>query len=217
MARGDADAGRAHPVPTWSAIVLAGGRGARLGGADKPGLLLGGRTLVEAVASAAATAGASQIVVVGPPRPELTAAVPLARCVIEEPAGSGPVPALRAGLALITSPWLALLAGDLPFLRERHLLVLLRAAGPGAGAVLADDAGEPQWLAGCWRESSLRTALAGYHGTSLRGLLAPLRPAEITIPEPGEPPAWLDCDTAHDLAIARTWAADSGLPREGTR
>jgi molybdopterin-guanine dinucleotide biosynthesis protein A len=212
--RADADQ---SPPRTWAAIVLAGGRGTRLGGADKPGMVLAGRTLVTAVTDAAARAGASDIVVVGPPRPELTAAVPIARCVTEQPVGSGPVPALRAGLDAVAAPWIVLLAGDLPFLRERHLLALLRAAGPGDGAAMTDDAGIPQWLASCWRAGALRAALAGYPGSSLRGLLAPLRPVMLRISEPGQPPAWLDCDTAQDLAIAQTWAADAGLPREGTR
>ena len=213
----DADADMPPPVRAWAAIVLAGGRGVRLGGADKPGLVLGGRTLVAAVAAAAAAAGACDIIVVGPPRPELAAAVPLARCVSEEPARSGPVPALRAGLAIVTAPWIALLAADLPFLRDRHLLALLQAAGPVGGAALADADGTPQWLASCWRAGTLRTALARYHGSSLRGMLAPLRPVMVRISEPGEPPAWFDCDTAQDLAIAQTWAAGTGLPREGTR
>jgi molybdopterin-guanine dinucleotide biosynthesis protein A len=204
------------PLRTWAAIVLAGGRGTRLGRIDKPAMVLGGRTLVAAVVDAAACAAAHDIVVVGPPRPELTAAVPIARCLTEQPAGCGPVPALRAGLDAVAAPWIVLLAADLPFLRERHLLALLRAAGPGGGAVLADDAGRPQWLASCWQAGMLRAALAGYQGSSLRGLLAPLRAVMIRISEPGEPPAWLDCDTAQDLAIAQTWAAVAGLPREGT-
>ena len=37
-------------------MVLAGGRAARLGGADKPGLMIGGRPLLDAVAGAAVAA-----------------------------------------------------------------------------------------------------------------------------------------------------------------
>ena len=205
----DADADMPPPVRAWAAIVLAGGRGVRLGGADKPGLVLGGRTLVAAVAAAAAAAGACDIIVVGPPRPELAAAVPLARCVSEEPARSGPVPALRAGLAIVTAPWIALLAADLPFLRSAQLLTLLAEAELQAapGALLVDDQRRPQWLVSCWRSGRLRSELASYRGASLGGVLGPLRPAEVSITQsPGQPPPWLDCDTGADLAAARAFA-----------
>ena len=95
---------------------------------------------------------------------------------------------------------MAVLAADLPFLRAAHLRTLLAAAAAAAagrdGAVLTDDGGRAQWLAGCWRTGALRRAAAGYQGSSLHGLLAPLRPASVSVPPgPGEPPPWLDCDT----------------------
>ena len=99
----------------------------------------------------------------------------------EEPPGAGPVPALRAGLAEAAAPWVAVLAADLPFLDGDQVLSLLAAArdGTSAGAVIADESGAEQWLAGCWRTGRLGAALAGYQGSSLRGLLAPLRPVLI--------------------------------------
>ena len=149
----------------------------------------------------------------------------------EEPPGSGPVPALRRGLAELAprrglaeqalrrgpaeldgpggqgaggEPWVAVLAADLPFLRAAHLRTLLAAAAGRDGAVLADDGGRAQWLAGCWRAGALRRAAAGYQGSSLHGLLAPLQPVSVSLaPGPGEPPPWLDCDTEQDLRRAR--------------
>src|SRR5579875_377236 len=197
---------------SFGMIILAGGRGRRLGGRDKPGLVVGGRTLLRSVVAAAVGAGARQLIVVGPPRPGYGPGV---RFVTEEPPGAGPVPALRRGLAEMdrlagadphggaAGPWTALLAADLPFLRAGHLGALLRAAErAGAGAVLADDGGRPQWLAGCWRTSALRAAA-----------LVRLAPA------PGEPPPWLDCDTPEDLRRARAGTmqldnthGSSGLP-----
>ena len=47
-------------------IILAGGRATRLGGADKPGLVVGGRTLLAAVVAAGTEAGARRVVVVWP-------------------------------------------------------------------------------------------------------------------------------------------------------
>jgi molybdopterin-guanine dinucleotide biosynthesis protein A len=109
----------------------------------------------------------------------------------------------------------AALAADLPFLRETHVARLLReAALSGSGAVLTDDTGRPQWLAGCWRTAALRAALAGYSGDSLRGLFGPLEPMLVRLdPAPGEPPPWLDCDTQGDVERARELAAGPGESR----
>jgi molybdopterin-guanine dinucleotide biosynthesis protein A len=199
-------------APAFDAVVLAGGRAERAGGIDKPGERVGGRTLLMSVVTAAATAGASRVVVVGPPRPGLRLPAALAgrlELTCEDPPGGGPVPALRAGLAVVGERVVAVLAADLPFLAARHLQPLLVVAGAGnGGAVMIDDTGRRQWLAGCWQVPVLRRALAGYAGQSLHGLLAPLLPAMIRFHRPpGEPPPWLDCDTREDLAVARRMQA----------
>ena len=193
--------------PELSAVILAGGRAARLGGIDKPGLEVRGRTLLATVVAAASGAGAARIVVVGPEYPDLAACF-----VREDPPGAGPFAALRCGLGQLGGPAgpssarVAVLAADLPFLRAAHLRALLAATEDNRGAVLVDDGGYPQWLAGCWPERTLSAAAVGYTGSSLRGLMAPLSPAQVVIePEPGEPPPWLDCDTDADLHRARAW------------
>ncbi|MFA1547233.1 molybdenum cofactor guanylyltransferase [Actinomadura chokoriensis] len=178
----------------FDAILLAGGRARRFG-ADKPAAPVGGRSLIEWTAAAAA--GASRLIVVGPRRDVLPGAV----VVREDPPGAGPVPALRAGLAEVRAPRLALLAADLPFLRPAHVARLLEAMGERPGALLLDEEGREQWLAGCWRSGALRAALDGYAGASLRGLLGPLAPVTVTVPL-GARPAWYDCDTPEELAAA---------------
>jgi len=215
----------------FDALILAGGRSARMG-ADKPGLVVGGRTLLGSVIAAAREAGVARVIVVGPPRPGDAGpgdagpgdAGPL-RQVQEDPPGAGPVPALRRGLAEVTAPVLLLLAAALPFLRAGHLRAL-RAALPGGalpggalpggaggpaapGAVLLDETGRPQWLASCWDAAGLRRVAGGYGGSSLHGMLGPARPAPVRLGRAAAGPSpWLDCDTPGELSRARAWAQE---------
>ncbi|MEO3804734.1 NTP transferase domain-containing protein [Nonomuraea sp. B1E8] len=176
----------------FDAVILAGGAARRLGGADKPGLTVGGRTLVEHVV--AAVAGARKTIVAGPER-----AIPGVVFVREDPPRGGPVPALAAGLDEVTAPWVVLLAGDLPFMTAAHVAAMLRAAEPSGGVVLVDAGGREQWLAGAWPAAELKAALADYRGRSLKGLLGPLVTVRLALR--GRP--WFDCDTMDDLEEAR--------------
>ncbi len=218
----------------FDAVVLAGGRGTRLGGTDKPALVVGARTLLGSVVSAVTAAGAARVVVVGPERPAALSPgtsgpgsggplpgggtrLSYAR---EEPPGGGPVAALRCGLGEVSATAVVLAAADLPFLGPAHVTRLLASLpGPaGPGVVLLDASGRPQWLVSSWPTAVLRGALDGYRGSSLRGLLGPLDP--VLLPDEtaaGEPPPWLDCDTIDDLRRARGWAARAGSEQEATR
>ncbi|MFJ7968867.1 DUF6457 domain-containing protein [Streptomyces sp. NPDC096324] len=107
--------------------MLAGGAARRLGGEDKPGVRVGGRTLLDRVL--AACADATRTVVVAGPRPTARP-VEWAR---EDPPGGGPLAALDAGLRHTAAPYVLVLSADLPFLEEktvRRLLDTLRTAGP---------------------------------------------------------------------------------------
>ncbi|GAB3720902.1 molybdenum cofactor guanylyltransferase [Nocardiopsis oceani] len=183
-------------IENLDAVVLAGGAATRMGGADKPGLTVAGRTLLERVVDTVrAHAPSARVVVVGPERDS-----PSAHYVREDPPGGGPVPALEAGLPSVRAPWCALLAADLPHLRPRHLEALHTAAQGRDGSVLVDATGRQQWLTGVWRTDVLRAALADYGGRSLYGLLEPLDPAPV--PADGDPETF-DVDTPEDLEEAR--------------
>ncbi|MFI6576413.1 molybdenum cofactor guanylyltransferase [Nocardiopsis sp. NPDC050513] len=179
------------------AVVLAGGAAQRMGGADKPGLSVAGRTLLERVVDAVRAHDAdARVIVVGPPRES-----PPALYVREDPPGAGPVPALRAGLAHVRAPRFALLAADLPRLTAAHLAELAEALDARAeGAVYVDAGGREQWLTGVWRTDAVRAALADYRGRSLHRLLGPLDPRPVALADDG---AEFDCDTPEDLARAR--------------
>ena len=194
-------------LPPYTAVVLAGGKAARLGGQAKPQLEVGGRTMLAAVLEA--VADADPRIVVGPPQP-----VPVGvRVVRERPPGGGPVAALRAGLAEVPTDVVAVLAGDLPFL-PGALIAELRTQLIGDGVLVVDDGGRDQYLLGVWRTAALRAAVADAHGpTPLRRVMAPLDVAHYrpTV-EPGTPPPWTDCDTPAELARARAMAAGPQPP-----
>jgi molybdopterin-guanine dinucleotide biosynthesis protein A len=188
-------------LPPYTAVVLAGGRAARLGGQAKPQLEVGGRTMLAAVLTA--VDDAERRVVVGPPQPAPDDVVLLR----ERPPGGGPVAALRAGLPAVTTDVVALLAGDLPFLTAA-LVRDLRTALADDGVLVVDATGRDQFLLGVWRTDALRSAVAGVAApTSLRKVLAPLTVHRLRpVVPPGEPPPWVDCDTPADLAAARQLA-----------
>lgn len=128
---------------TFSAVVLAGGTGARLDGADKASLEHDGRTLLAHCLDALADADA--VVVVG-------TEVPTSRPVIftrEHPAGGGPAAGLLAGVDALTvvPDLLGLLAVDMPHVTAATFRRLRAAVAGGDGAFLADHDGRRQ-LAG---------------------------------------------------------------------
>ncbi|CAA9211547.1 MAG: Molybdenum cofactor guanylyltransferase [uncultured Blastococcus sp.] len=193
-------------LPPFTAVVLAGGRAARLGGQVKPQLLVGGRPILAAVLGA--VAAAERRVVVGPPQP-VPADVVLLR---EQPPGGGPVAAIRAGLAEVGTDVVVVVAGDLPFLTA-DVVEGLRQRLTRDGVMAVDDTGRDQYLLGAWRTTALRTALTAARGPMpLRRVLAPIAAARWR-PDlaPGDRPPWLDCDTPADLARARAMA-DGHLP-----
>jgi molybdopterin-guanine dinucleotide biosynthesis protein A len=200
------------PLPPYAAVVLAGGRAARMGGQAKAQLDVGGRSMLAAVL--AAVADADPRVVVGPPQP-----VPPGVVVVrEEPPRGGPVAAMRAGLAAVPTDVVALLAGDLPFLPP-GLIRAMRERLTGDGVLVVDDTDRDQLLLGVWRTAALRGAVADVSGpTSVRKVLAPLavRRLHPTVP-PGQPPPWTDCDTPADLARARAAAVQNARVRRDRR
>ncbi|MGW8328259.1 NTP transferase domain-containing protein [Streptomyces sp. NPDC055808] len=196
-------------APAYDAVVLAGGAAKRLGGADKPGLSVGGRALLDRVLTACA--GAATTVVVGGRRPT-------ARPVVwtrEEPAGGGPLAALDAGVRRTSAGNVLVLSADLPFLAAPTvdaLLGELRRVG-GDGALCTDADGRDQPLVAVYRAEPLRRGLAriaGEHG-SLAGLPLRLLTRELELARvEADPLASFDCDTWEDLAAARARIRDHG-------
>lgn len=186
-------------------IVLAGGRGERLGGADKASLTVGGRRLVDA--AYAALSGAHPIVVVGPD----TVGFPGASVVREAPPFGGPVAGIAAAVAELdrltdgeppAETWL--LACDLP--RADLIVAQLRDVplrGDVDAVVLVDGDGREQWLAGRYRVASLRSALDALpdvRDAAVRHLVAVLNVHTVV----DRADAAFDIDTHDDLERFRT-------------
>ncbi|AWW38575.1 NTP transferase domain-containing protein [Streptomyces cadmiisoli] len=192
----------------YDAVVLAGGAARRLGGADKPGVRVGGRALLDRVL--AACADARNTVVVADPRPTARP-VTWAR---EDPPGGGPLAALGAGLPHTTADRVVLLSADLPFLGTPTVKGLLAEldAGTADGVVLTDPDGRDQPLVAAYRArplhgtlASLRTEHGGLTGLPLRRLTAALNLTRIS-----DPVASFDCDTWDDIATARARIREHG-------
>ena len=179
----------------FDAVLLGGGRASRVHGADKTGFTSGDATLLDRAVQA--SVGAQTLVVVG----LRDGRVPPAGALLtrEEPAWSGPVAALAAGLAIVedAAPWTLVLACDLPRAPEA-VQALLAGSGSGDGddvgerrdGLLAiDSGGRRQPLLGLYRTDALRTRLRGLRadgpleGLSLRRLLDGLDLLEVPVPD----------------------------------
>jgi molybdopterin-guanine dinucleotide biosynthesis protein A len=193
----------------YDAIVLAGGTGRRLGGADKAGLQLLGRTLLDRVADA--VAGAEQIIVVGAER-RLDRPVRWTR---ENPPGGGPVAALASGLAVTGAARVVVVACDMPLLTEDtvdRLLAALEVGDSGGrpqAAMLVDRARRRQPLAAAYHRESLLAALAGLgepSGRSMRAVVEGLDVVEVAAV--GDEA--LDCDTWVEVSRSTQLLSEEG-------
>lgn len=173
------------------AVVLTGGTARRLGGADKAGLDLGGRTLLDRVLDVVA---AWPHVVVGEPVAGVTT-------VREQPPGAGPAAALLAGAEALpdTTTLVLALAVDMPHVTP-PTLQRLRDAVVDDGALLVDADGRRQYLCAAYRRTPLLAAAPGDRdGLPLHRLVSGLRLAEVAAV--GDEAH--DVDTWEDLARAR--------------
>ncbi len=188
-------------MDAYSAVILAGGAGRRLGGPGKPLLPVRGRAMLDRVLDA--VPDAAERIVVGPGSLPVPAGTRLIR---EEPPGGGPVAALAAGLSLVTTERVVLLAADLPFLTRAAVRALLDAVERD-GALYVDADGRRQFLCGAWRTGALRDALpAEPAGVALKHVVGGLGVREVAVTGDGPPP-WYDCDEPGDLRRAEEWRA----------
>ncbi|MEV6770368.1 NTP transferase domain-containing protein [Nocardia sp. NPDC051030] len=204
-------------MTTIDAIVLAGGRASRMGGVDKPAIVVGGQSMLEAALGA--VAAADRTVVVGPHRPELPPEILQAQ---EIPAGTGPVAAIAAGLQALSgcefpAGLIVVLAADMPFLSAQAIDELItHTKESGSDAVFAADAsGRPQYLVGVWRRSALSESLNRLDSLVNRPMKAIVPIDTAMVPLAGVD----DCDTPEQVSDARAIAerATARLPLDEAR
>lgn len=175
-----------------AAVVLAGGRATRLGGADKARVLLDGQTLLERTLAAISELSVAPVIVGPEPAADATKRDSRSgrvghRFVRESPVFAGPASALATGIAALASLPASTLVTVLPCdLQQPHEAVraLERwdAADSADGVILVSD-GRRQWTSFRARLEALRQATAEVPvNASLRGVLSELNLAEISVP-----------------------------------
>ncbi|MFE7844071.1 molybdenum cofactor guanylyltransferase [Microbacterium sp. NPDC057407] len=195
-------------APSRGAILLAGGRASRVGGAAKPLFEVGGTTLLRAAVNAVTDASARPVTVVGP---ALDPDLPV-EWVREDPPFGGPVAAVVAALGAWTETgrpdpeWTLLLACDLPGVAAavRQLTADLALLPRDTdGLCLGDASSRPQWLIGAYRTAALRAAASALPrrgaDAPVRELVADLAIAVVVVPDA----VTRDVDTWEDLEEAR--------------
>jgi molybdopterin-guanine dinucleotide biosynthesis protein A len=197
------------PQPGWTALVLAGGRGSRLGHDDKAAITIGGTSALDHLL--AALPEKVPVVVAGPERPTRRP-VTFRQ---EWPLHGGPVAGIASGLEVVSTPITALLGVDMPWAGAllAHLIAEF-ASCDAAALVPVDGAGFRQPLCAVVRTEALRGGLARLgdpRGRSLRELISLLDVHERRLSEAET--SWVDdIDTPQDLHRARSAPLPPGVP-----
>ncbi|HEV2885825.1 MAG TPA: NTP transferase domain-containing protein, partial [Jatrophihabitans sp.] len=183
----------------FDAVILAGGRGTRMGGPAKPLRKLAGWPMLDHVLLACSAA--SRQIVVGPSR--IGIGEPL--FCREQPAGSGPVAAINAGLRHVQQPIVLVLAADLPFIAGAlaPLRALLAGRPSTEAAARVEPTGRINYLAAAWRTAALYAALdrlPNPAGQPVRALYESVEVAYL----PDFDAFGADCDTPLDLRLAES-------------
>ncbi len=201
------------PAVPWTLVLLTGGTGRRLGGADKALLDLSGTSTIDHVLGRIPSE--VPVVVAGPP-------IPTSRPVQfrqEDPPLGGPVAGIAAALAAVDTPVTCVLAVDMPWaaaLLPQLMDELL--AGTADVVIPVDPDGRAQHLCAAWRTARLRaamSALPAVRDAPIRALLADVNVLEWAVPV-NVADDLADIDDADSLAEARRRVERHTLDAEGT-
>ena len=190
-------------IEDCTAIIMAGGQSQRMG-SDKATLVLGERTLLQRVSA-----------VLQPLFPKVLVSVRQHRSDISLPQicdaqiDAGPLAGLCAGLAQASTPWIFVLATDMPFVQPA-LIERLAQQRAAYQAVVPVVHGHPQPLAAFYSATvlpSIQDILSGNGKHSLRAALEQLNVRYVDESEllaaDSDLRSFFDLDTQQDLAVAR--------------
>jgi molybdopterin-guanine dinucleotide biosynthesis protein A len=135
-----------------TALILAGGRATRLGGVDKAALVIDGEPILARQRAVLAPRVAEVVVAT-------RAAVDGLRTVVDVIEGAGPLAGIAGGFAAIATPWMLIVAGDMPYLHGALIDLLLATGGDEVDAVAIRIGGRPEPLCGVLGPAS-RAAVA---------------------------------------------------------
>lgn len=190
-------------ISDCSAVIMAGGDSRRMG-QDKANLVLGERTLLQSVVATLQPLFTEVVVSVRQPRPGID--LPQ---VCDDPAHSGPLAGLAAALQRATTPWLFIVACDMPFITPA-VIEYLASQRAEYQAVVPVVGGHPQPLAAFYAKECLDEVRACLHGKgkhSFRALLDAMRvcyvsEAQIQAVDP-QLLSFFDLDTPQDFQAAQ--------------
>ncbi len=187
------------------AVVLAGGRGSRLGGADKASVEIAGRTMLALALDA--VVDAAEVVVVGK---QVRTERPVT-FVVESPRYGGPAAGLLTGLdaVLRRTRTVVVLAVDMPLLTHRTVRRLQAGAAGHDGAALRGPDGRRQLALVLDRDrlAQVRPSYEDQHNLPLHRLLAPLDLADVDASDDEH----RDVDSWEDLRDLASEAAEEAV------
>jgi molybdopterin-guanine dinucleotide biosynthesis protein A len=188
-----------------SGLVLAGGRGSRMGGVDKGLQLLLGRTLVEVVVNRLQPQVAA-LMISANRHLDAYAALGFPVLTDSDPGHAGPLAGIAAGLSVCPTPWLAVVPCDSPRLPmdlvARLAAALADAATPGAIAVTpAPGGGLRRQPVFCLLQRQLAPGLRACLARGQRGVEAWTREAGLALALFEDEGAFFNANTAADLLL----------------
>lgn len=160
----------------WSAVVLAGGRGRRLGGVVKPLVMLDGRTILDRQVAAMAALGVRPRLVAPDAAPFSGSGLVITADLVD----AGALGGLYTALATASTPHVLVVAGDLPFVSAPFLAALVEHRHQ-ADVVWPRPGGRPQPLCAIYATTAAPVLAAAIEARRLRvtEAMASLRVFEI--------------------------------------
>lgn len=163
-------------------VVIAGGRGRRLGGVPKGLLRLGDSTLIERTLDALPEG--RWLVNANQPEPYEFLGLPVVGDIWP---GHGSPGGIVTALAVSATPWVLAVACDMPLLRRESLERLLSARAPDSDVICFERDGDLEPLVGLYRRDLLSRWVQVLPGNpSMRGLIRAVRLRTLKCEDPSE-------------------------------